>query len=219
MPTIVSIQTGRATSYAYLGERDGRPKEWRTAFFKEPVANDRVFVGSLGLAGDEQADRQNHGGLDKAVLAYSGDHYDFWRTQPGFAEMQHGAFGENLTIAGLSEANVCLGDRWRAGSVLLEVSQPRQPCWKMGRRWQMPQLPKQVIQNGRTGWYLRVVEEGELVASEELELVSRPYRAWTIERANRLFYHERDAEQLQELVNVPPLAAAWREAILERLAQ
>jgi MOSC domain-containing protein YiiM len=83
----------------------------------------------------------------------------------------------------------------------------------------MPQLPKQVIQNGRTGWYLRVVEEGELAAGDKLELVSRPYSAWTIERANRLFYHDRDVEQLQELASVPPLSAAWREAILERLAQ
>jgi MOSC domain-containing protein YiiM len=218
-PIIASIQIGRSTSYAYAGGRDGRPQEWRTAFFKQPVAGGRVVVGSLGLAGDEQADRQNHGGLDKAVLAYSADHYDLWRAQPGFGEMQPGAFGENLTIAGLAEPSVCLGDRWRAGSVLLEVSQPRQPCWKMGRRWQLPQLPKQVIQNGRTGWYLRVALEGELAAGDALELVSRPYPAWTIERANRLFYHERDAEQLQELANLPALSAAWREAILERLSQ
>ena len=172
-PEIRSIQTGRATTYAYVGGADGRPREWRSAFFKQPVAGGRVAVGSLGLAGDEQADRQNHGGLDKAVLAYSADHYGYWREQWNAAEVPPGAFGENLTIAGLDESGVCLGDRWRVGNVLFEVSQPRQPCWKMGRRWQMPQLPKQVVQNGKTGWYLRVVEEGELAVGDRVELVAR----------------------------------------------
>jgi MOSC domain-containing protein YiiM len=218
MPTILSIQTGRATTYAYEGRTDGRAQMWRTAFFKSSVGIAPVAVGDLGLAGDEQADRQNHGGLDKAVLAYSADHYDFWRAQPGFDEIQPGAFGENLTIVGQAESSVCLGDRWRAGTVLFEVSQPRQPCWKMGRRWQMPQLPKVVTQNGRTGWYLRVVETGELKAGDTLEMVSRPYSAWPINRVNRLFYHERDRDQLQELANVPALSASWREAIFERLS-
>ena len=116
----------------------------------------------MGIAGDQQADRENHGGLDKAVLAYSADHYAFWRVHLNLPDMPHGGFGENLTIAGLDESSVCIGDRWQAGNVVFEVSQPRQPCWKMGRRWNIADLPKQVIQNGKSGWYLRVLVEGEL---------------------------------------------------------
>lgn len=215
-PRILSVQIGRATTYTYDGGGDGKPSSWQTAFYKEPVTGS-VAVGSLGVAGDEQADRKNHGGLDKAVLAYSADHYEFWRSQPEFAAMQPGAFGENLTIAGLTEATVCLGDRWQGAHVLWEVSQPRQPCWKMGRRWRQPLLPKQVIQNGRSGWYLRVIDEGPLAPGESLTLVARPHPAWTIERVSRLYYHERDPEQLRELANVPALSAAWREGVLQRL--
>src|SRR6266478_1909237 len=131
MPTIVSIQVGQPTTYEYEGARDGKSRQWTTAFFKSPVAGS-VHVGPMGLTGDQQADRENHGGLDKAILAYSTDHYAFWRPHLNLPEMPYGGFGENLTIAGLDETAVCIGDLWRAGQVLFEVSQPRQPCWKMG---------------------------------------------------------------------------------------
>src|SRR4051812_26616061 len=133
MPTIVSIQIGQATRYAYEGARDGKSRTWTTAFFKTPVAG--ANVGELGLAGDQQADRENHGGIDKAVLAYSADHYPGWRTHLNLPDMPYGGFGENLTVAGLDESGVCIGDRWQARDVVFQVSQPRQPCWKMGRRW------------------------------------------------------------------------------------
>src|SRR6478672_2861545 len=157
MPTIVSIQVGCPVTYAQEHPADGKSRSWTTAFFKTPVSGSVSFRES-GVAGDEQADRENHGGIDKAVLAYSADHYAFWRPHLSLPDMPHGGFGENLTIAGLDETTVCIGDRWRAGDVVVEVSQPRQPCWKMGRRWQIVDLPKQVIQNGKSGWYLRVVE-------------------------------------------------------------
>jgi MOSC domain-containing protein YiiM len=219
MPILVSLQIGRAANYPHVGAGDGRPGTWRTAFFKSPVSGS-VFVGEFGLAGDEQADRENHGGLEKAVLAYSADHYAWWRSQIGLPDMPAGAFGENLTIAGLDEASVCVGDRWQAAGVVLEVSQPRQPCWKLGRRWQNVDLPRQVIQNGKSGWYLRVVKEGELIAGTSLELIARPHADWTIARANRLFYHERqDVAGLLELAHVAALSAAWREGILQRVAE
>lgn len=232
MPKIVSIQVGRAQRHEYEAASDGKPRTWTSAFFKSAVAGP-VFAQSLGLAGDEQADRQNHGGLDKAVLAYSAEHYADWdailgrsvatgnRLASGFAwsRTAFGAFGENLTIAGLDESTVCVGDRWQAGAVVFEVSQPRQPCWKLGRRWQLPDLPKQVIQNGKSGWYLRVVVEGELAAGAAFELVDRPNATWTIARMNRLFFHDRkNTADLATLANLPALSAAWREGILERLS-
>jgi MOSC domain-containing protein YiiM len=172
------------------------------------------------MEGDEQADRENHGGLDKAVLAYSADHYDYWRSHLGFPDMPYGGFGENLTIEGLEETRVCIGDRWQAAEVLFEVSQPRQPCWKMGRRWKIPDLPKQVIANGRSGWYLRVIDEGELEAGDVIELRSRPHPNWTVARASRLLYHEPDnVKGLEDLANLPELSRAWREELLERIAR
>src|SRR5262245_31410287 len=219
MPTIVSIQVGRPTQYEYEGFADGKSRAWTTAFFKSPVKG-AVHVGALGFAGDEQADRKNHGGIDKAVLAYSADHYPFWRNHLGLPDMPYGGFGENLTITGLEESSVCIGDRWQAGEVVLEVSQPRQPCWKMGRRWRMVDLPKQVIQNGRSGWYLRVLNEGELSAGAMIELIARPHPTWTIARASQLLYHERDnVAKLEELANVPELSRAWREELLERISR
>lgn len=219
MPTIVSIQVGQATTYDYEGAKDGKSRQWRTAFFKSPVAGS-VRFGSMGLNGDQQADRENHGGLDKAVLAYSADHYAYWRPHLHLPEMPYGGFGENLTIEGLDETAVCIGDQWQAGQVLCEVSQPRQPCWKMGRRWRLPDLPKQVIQNGKSGWYLRVLADGELTAPAEIRLVSRPRPSWTVARASRLLYHENDnVAGLQELADLPELSHAWREELLERIAR
>jgi MOSC domain-containing protein YiiM len=219
MPTIVSIQVGQATKYEYERPVDGRKSIWTTAFFKSPVGGS-VHVGQLGILGDQQADRENHGGIDKAVLAYSAEHYTYWRTHLNMPEMPHGGFGENLTVAGLDETAVCIGDRWRAGSVVFEASQPRQPCWKMGRRWRIVDLPKQVIQNGKSGWYLRVVEEGELTAPMEMELIARPRPEWTIARASRLLYHETDnVAGLEELANIPELSRAWREELLELMAR
>lgn len=219
MPAIVSIQTGRATTYDHAGAADGKNRSWTTAFFKSLVEGS-VRVGELGIAGDEQADRKNHGGLDKAVLAYSAEHYAHWREHLSLAEMPHGGFGENLTIAGSEESTVCIGDRWQAGDVVFEVSQPRQPCWKMARRWQIVDLPKQVIQNGRSGWYLRVLEGGELSAGTAMELLSRPRPTWTVARVSRLLYHEPDnVAGMEELANLPELSRAWREELLERIAR
>src|SRR5947207_4846118 len=191
MATILSIQVGRPVTHVDERPADGKARRWTTAFWKSPVSGS-VSAGEMGLSGDEQANRKNHGGLDKAVLAYSAEHYAYWRPHLKLPDMPFGGFGENLTIAGLDETGVCIGDRWRAGAAVFEVSQPRQPCWKMGRRWQMPDLPKQVIQNGKSGWYLRVLTSGELIADEKIELVSRPRPNWTVARASRLLYHEPD---------------------------
>jgi MOSC domain-containing protein YiiM len=219
MPIVISIQIGRATTYAHQGNADGKLRTYSTAFVKSPIAGS-IFVGTTGVAGDQQADRQNHGGLDKAILAYSADHYPYWQQHLNLSNMPCGGFGENLTIEGLDETGICIGDRWQAGNITLEVSQPRQPCWKLGRRWQIADLPKQVIQNGRSGWYLRVLNEGELIAGTPIELMTRPHPAWSVARANRLLYHEHDnVLALEELANIPELSRAWSEELLERIAR
>jgi len=216
MPRIASIQISEVRSLGTSGAPDAMDRPWTTGFFKEPVAG-AVSVDTLGVAGDEQADRANHGGPDKAVLAYSAEHYPAWRTELGFPEMPFGAFGENLTVEGLTEADVGIGDRWRAGPVEFEVSQPRQPCWKLARRWRVKTLPATVIDTGRTGWYLRVLRGGMLTAGLEFELVGRPNPEWTIRRANAVMYSARsDAAASLELAEVPGLSASWRDGLRTR---
>ena len=216
MPTIVSIQVGRVLALGAPGAADAMDRPWTTGFFKAPVAGPVAFA-ALGAAGDEQADRINHGGPDKAILAYSAEHYPVWQSDLNLPELPFGAFGENLTIAGLTEADVCIGDSWQSGEVLFEVSQPRQPCWKLARRWRVKSLPATVIQTGRTGWYLRVLAPGELAAGSTLALIARPNPAWTIRRANEVMhFHKYDADESLALAAVPGLSASWRDGLRVR---
>lgn len=219
---IVSIQVGQPTTHArdeaLGGEGSGVEKTWTTAFFKRPVAG-AVRVGQLGLAGDGQADLVNHGGIDKAVLAYSAEHYPLWRQHLSLPDMPHGGFGENLTLAGLDELGVCIGDTWQAGEVLLQVTQPRQPCWKLSRRWRIDDLARQVLASGKSGWYLRVLREGELSPGTKFELAQRPHPAWTVARASDLMHHRKhDLPLAAELAALPELSDSWRAALRNRLA-
>jgi MOSC domain-containing protein YiiM len=219
MPVITSIQIGQPTDYRDEQAADGQGRSWTTAFFKTPVSGG-VHVGRFGVAGDGQADLENHGGVDKAVLAYSADHYDYWRPHLGLPALSLGGFGENLSIAGLDEGTVCIGDQWQVGPVLFEVTQPRQPCWKMSRRWQIPDLAAQVIRNGKSGWYLRVLTDGHIAAGNELTLIHRPHAVWTIARAARLMHHEKhDLAAAAELASLPELSVAWKESMHHRLAK
>jgi MOSC domain-containing protein YiiM len=219
MPVVVSLQVARPATYVHHGPNDGNESAWTTAFFKTPVAGP-VRVGQLGLAGDEQADQENHGGPDKAVLAYSADHYAYWRQHLLLPDMPHGGFGENLTIAGIDETTVCIGDTWQAGEVVFQVTQPRQPCWKMSRRWQIADLARQVIANGKSGWYLRVLADGELSPGTPLELVAQPHPNWSVARASELFHHRKDdLAAAAELAALPELSAAWKASLVSRIAK
>ncbi len=212
----MQVNVGQPQTYLAEDAEDRRTTEWRTAFFKAAVQG-FVQVTEEGLEGDACADRQNHGGIEGAVLWYAAAHYDLWRTELPEQDWQYGGFGENLTIEGLTEDDVCIGDRWRVGHVLLEVSKPRQPCWKLCRRWQQPDLAKRVVQNGRSGWYARVIEVGELSVGDMLTLESRPCAKWSITRTNRLFYGlDRDPAAARELALTPQLSLNWREELMNR---
>lgn len=138
------------------------------------VVEGPTMASTTGLAGDTQGDPRHHGGPDKAIHAYAVAHYPVWaEEQPERAErFRPGAFGENLVVEGATEADICLGDRWRLGDVLLEVSQGRQPCWKLNLRFGVPDMARRVQDTGRTGWYFRVIEAGSLHAG--LEAPDRP---------------------------------------------
>ncbi len=216
MPRLLSIQVGQIQTLEHADRRDDRPTIWTTAFCKSPVEAP-VHLGETGCAGDHQADREHHGGIDKAVLAYAAAHYSRWREELPDIAWVTGGFGENLTIEGLDESGVCIGDLWRVGPALLEVSQPRQPCWKLCRRWNQPDLAKRVVQSGRTGWYLRVREGGEIMAGQEVTLEQRPCPTWSIQRAHGLLYGiEADRAAAASLANLPQLSVAWREELLTR---
>ncbi len=211
-----SIHIGKPKSYGFDDAVDPHDKPWTTGFFKTPIEGP-VFVGTTNLAGDGQADLENHGGIDKAVLAYSADHYPKWRDELRLPDMPQGAFGENLTIAGLQEESVFIGDIFRIGKVIFEVSQPRQPCWKLARRWRMHELTGMVVGNGRSGWYLRVLEEGWIEARMPVELVTRPNPDWPIARANEIMHQRRaDLPLTLALAGVSGLADSWVGELRER---
>jgi MOSC domain-containing protein YiiM len=173
-------------------------------------------MGPVGFAEDQQADLHNHGGADKAVCAYCADHYDAWRATLPIGPADYGAFGENLSLTGLDEHGACIGDVWTLGDAVLEVSQPRQPCWKLGRRWRMPSLPDEVVRTGWTGWYFRVLRAGTVAAGMPLGLTQRPHPAWTIAAANDVMH--RHVGETAALVAVPALSASWRRTLERRLS-
>jgi MOSC domain-containing protein YiiM len=166
-PRIRSIQVARPETRV-----DGRGS-WRTAIDKKTVSGPiRLYLE--GLAGDGQADPRFHGGPDKAVLVYAAAHYPLWHAELGRPELSAGAFGENFTVDGQTEADVCIGDVYAVGSARVQVSQRRPPCVKLARFHQRPDLPRRVLKTGRTGWYLRVLEPGLVEAGEALTLIDRP---------------------------------------------
>jgi MOSC domain-containing protein YiiM len=211
-PFILSIQTGVRQELG-MGGADAARDAWTTAIFKTPI--DRpVFVRTGGLEGDEQADLVNHGGRDKAVCAYSADHYAAWAPVFSSSSLEAGAFGENVTVSGLTEADVCIGDVWMAGDLVLQVSQPRQPCWKLARKWHMDHLPKLVVESGRTGWYFRVIHEGLLTRGTALVLRDRPAGDWTINDANRVMHGKPfNKARAAVLAEVEGLSASWRDSL------
>lgn len=186
-------------------------KLWTTGFYKNSVS-EPVYAGKLNVEGDGQADLEVHGGPDKAICCYAYAHYPFWRERLNNAELPTGAFGENFTIAGLAEPDVCIGDTWQAGErLVVQLSQPRQPCWKLARRWRVKTLALEVQQSGKTGWYFRVLTPGRVAAGTPLTLIERPFPQWTVERANQIIYAKAPPrEDVLALSEVPLLSESWR---------
>jgi MOSC domain-containing protein YiiM len=202
--SVVSVQVGKPQK---MTTAQGR--EWTSAIGKKPVEG-AVSVGKENVAGDAQANRKFHGGPDKAVCVYCAEHYPVWRMERGI-EMSFGAFGENLTIEGLTEEAVCIGDELVIGTVRLQISQPRIPCANLQKRWNWRELPERMQETGWTGFYCRVIEIGELRAGDSLNVAARPYPDWTILRANRTIYADApERNELAALGAIPILSGEWR---------
>lgn len=213
MPHVVSVQVGKLKTYLRQLE-DSEAKPWQSGFDKRPVMN-QVEVDEMGLHGDAQGDTKNHGGVDKAVLFYALRHYADWNSAYPEKKFEPGAFGENLTVHQLNEADVCVGDIYQLGDVLLEISQPRVPCWKISERWQEPTLTDAVRETGRTGWYARVHTGGHVESGVPVVLQSRSYPGLTIEKLNQLLTGKRPwtDEICTPLRECPSLAAEWKRYI------
>ncbi|MBA4031351.1 MAG: MOSC domain-containing protein [Planctomyces sp.] len=223
MAHITSLQIGLPQDRPALSDRQ---PAYRTGFWKSPVTGPQL-LDAHGLVGDGQADLVNHGGTDKALCLYAAAHYPAWQQELGLADFPPGAFGENLTVAGgdgvagdepMTEETVCLGDLWQVGTARVQVSQPRQPCWKLGRRWEMTDLPGKVIRSGRTGWYVRVISPGMIAAGDTIQRLARPHPDWPLSRLNHLMYRaKQDEALLREALTLPALSTSWREHFMSRL--
>lgn len=213
-PTIVSIQIGAVRTHGAPGSADPMDQPWTSAIFKFPVQGP-LWLGESKLQGDGQADRRYHGGLDKAVLAYSADHYPVWREDLGMPDLPFGAFGENLTIQGQDETAVCIGDKYRIGDALVEVSQPRQPCFKLARRWRIKDLTARVKDRGWGGWYLRVLEEGYIDRGMELVLLERRHPEWSVIHAfEAMVRRKEEPETARALAQLAVLSVDFKEGLL-----
>jgi len=196
-----------------------RGRNIRTGIFKEPVAERRI-AGRYGISGDHVQDRRMHGGEEQAVYAYPSEHYRYWReTYPGLV-LNWGAFGENLTTAGLLEQDVHVGDRFRLGESELEVSTLRIPCFKLGRRMGQPGFVRAFLASGRCGWYLRVVCGGEIGPDDRWEQVSSGPGQVSIAELVAMFRDPGfDPARMAAAARVPALPDSWREQLVSRLAR
>lgn len=204
IPSVRSVQVGRI---APLG-----PGGVPSAIVKSPV-DGPVAVTMLGLVGDEQADLRYHGGPEKAVYGYGAAHFPAWIAEhPDHADLfVPGGVGENLTIDGLIEADLCVGDVHRIGTAHLQVCQPRQPCFKLALRFADSKLPKAMVRNGRAGWYYRVIEEGVLTAGDAVELVDRPNPDFAFARLVEIVnFRNASAAEFAAMAAMAGLASALR---------
>ena len=186
-----------------------------SAIGKAPT-RETVTIGWTGIVGDEQADLVHHGGRDKAIHHYPRDHYPHWLGVLGDHPLLggDGAFGENISTVGMTETGVCLGNRYRLGTALIEVSQGRQPCWKLDHRFGHKGVLAEVVQTARCGWYYRVIELGEVTVGDRIELVSRPLPEWSVARCFALLVggaHKDDPAAVRALASEPLLAEPWRQ--------
>ncbi len=190
-----------------------------TGIFKEPVAG-RIMLRALNLDGDGQADLANHGGIHRAAYAYSIENYDHWRRELSRADLAFGQFGENFTVEGMAEDDVRIGDDFRVGGALVEVSQPRPPCFKLGIKMGMARFPKLFLASGRVGFYLRVLGEGEVGAGDVFERVeSDPERMTVRDMSRLLFFDPKNLEGAKRALRIRALSPGWRDSFEERLTR
>jgi MOSC domain-containing protein YiiM len=199
MARILSVNVGRAREFDY----NGRPA--KSAIWKTPV-NNRVAVRGVNLEGDDQADRKAHGGPDKVVYAYAIEDLRWWEEKLG-RSVPYGEFGENLTTEGIAVNDALVGERWEIGTAVFEVSEPRIPCWRLGVRMNDQGFVRRFTEALRPGTYLRLIDEGDVGAGDEIRVVGKPDHDVTIRDVFRIY--TRDREESERLLAVPRISESW----------
>ena len=202
---LVSINVSPPKDVPYRGET------LYTGIYKQPVSG-RVMLRQLNLDGDGQADLEAHGGHDKAVYAYPHEHYTYWSRELGRTDFSFGQFGENFTTEGMLEHEVCIGDVYRIGGAIVEVTQPRAPCYKLAHKMGMPTFVKLFTKAERIGFYMAVVQEGEVGAGDSItRIMPGPEQMTVRELFHLLFFDKKNVAQARRALRIPALAEAWRE--------
>src|SRR5246500_1185705 len=213
MPRLLSVNVGLPRDIEWQG------KTVHTSIWKDPVQGRRM-VRRLNIDGDGQGDLVGHGGEHRAVFVYQIESYRYWEDQLGRSDFTYGQFGENFTVEGLADTEVCIGDHYRIGDALFEVTQPRVTCYRVGIRMNEPRMAALLVSHGRPGFYFRVLEEGEVGAGDEIVKVKEGPDRVTVTEINALLYLPgRPASGLERALRIPALSAGWRtslEALLDR---
>jgi MOSC domain-containing protein YiiM len=206
---VLSVNVGRPREFEY----NGRPA--KSAIWKSPVTS-RVQARGVNLEGDEQADRKAHGGPDKAIYAYAIEDVHWWEKELG-RSLQYGEFGENLTTQGIEVNNALVGERWGIGTTVLEVSEPRVPCWRLGVRMDDQMFVRRFTEALRPGTYLRIIGKGDLGAGDEIRVIHRPDHDLTIRDVFRIYTRDRD--EIERLIAIPQMSDSWKkwaESLLQK---
>jgi MOSC domain-containing protein YiiM len=211
--SVVSLQIGKIKIIKDSSIKDG---QWSTGSYKEPVSNIRDVTFN-GINGDEVSDLIHHGGEHKAIFANSVENYKQWAKYLEKDSLKYGALAENLTLSSIKEEDVCIGDIHKIGTTILEVSQPREPCWKISKKHNNKTFTKHIYNSGRTGWYYRVLEEGQIKQNNDVELIRRIKNPITILKANEILREPlENKELLNHLINLDILGEPFRKSLLKK---
>jgi ferredoxin-NADP reductase/MOSC domain-containing protein YiiM len=204
MSVVISVNVGLPRDVEWQG------KTVRTAIWKRPVEG-RVMARRLNLAGDGQADLRGHGGEQRAIMVYQLDSYRYWERYLGRSDFVYGQFGENLTVDGLADTEVCIGDRFRIGGAVFEITQPRVTCYRVGIRTNYPEMPALLVSHHRPGFYFRVLEEGEIGAGDEIVKIADGPEQMTVAEIDSLLYTpDHPTAALQRALRIPALSPGWQ---------
>ena len=197
---VLSVNVGTPREFEY------KNRNAKSAIWKSPVTG-RIAARDVNLDGDDQADRVAHGGYDKAVYAYAIEDIAWWEQQVG-QTIHYGVFGENVTTHGISVNEALVGERWEVGTTILEVSEPRIPCWRLGVRMEDKTFPRQFTQALRPGSYLRIIVEGDIGANDEINVIAKPDHDLSVRDVFRIFTHNR--EEFARILEVEQMSADWK---------
>ncbi len=216
-PFIKSLQIGKVQQLGDINSTEFLSKYWESGSFKEMMIDG--IITYEGIVGDEVSDTQSHGGVEKAVFANSYENYPLWSKFLGVDELPFGTLAENLTISGLDETTVFLGDIHQIGGITLQVSQPRKPCWKISRRWQNKEFTNEIYTSGRTGWYYQVLKMGKITKNDTIIVHHNDGLKISIMEANQAFREPKIYQKLlQEILCIPNISLSYKNSIEKRLA-